>query len=154
MELGIRVGARVSVASGDGQSEMGQGVLTGFVTVYGVQTSTGALISLVDCERRPSEAELAAMGGGEIIELEDNPKIEMDDGRIVYGCQVWWNPIPTLVDYNKAIAGLMLEFYQLWQKEAPPSGVTFRQYIMAICDMIEGESAEEVRAKLKNGDVL
>lgn len=25
--------------------------------------------------------------------VKDNPKIQLDDGRIVYGCQVWWKEL-------------------------------------------------------------
>ena len=32
--------------------------------------------------------------GWELDALPSNPKIELDSGEVVYGCQVWWTRVP------------------------------------------------------------
>jgi hypothetical protein len=86
--------ARVQVYSGDGQQDLGLGTWIGEVTVYFVRCPDGSLKSMRNAEEKPSD-ELVAELGGELACHENNPKIELDSGGIVYGCQVWWAPVPT-----------------------------------------------------------
>ena len=61
------------------------GTLLGYVTVYATyREEDGALVSLTDAEEE--------LPDGVGFPIYDNPKIELDSGRIVYGCQVWWRP--------------------------------------------------------------
>lgn len=84
---------RVQVWSGDQSDFLGEGELVGEATVYFLACDDGSLISMNNPEERPPP-ELVAEKGGEIIESKDNPKIRLDDGSFVYGCQVWWKPLP------------------------------------------------------------
>lgn len=76
-------GMRVRVKDGLGKTELGFGTLVDHVTVYAKRSSEGGLVSLRFAEE-PFEGAQA---------LADNPKFEMDDGSVRYGCQVWWEPV-------------------------------------------------------------
>ncbi len=83
---------RVKVMDGTGVNLLGYGNLVGRVDVYAIQMPDGSLRSLVDAEEAPPE-EIVRDSGGELVRIESNPKIVLDDGRVVYGCQVWWEPV-------------------------------------------------------------
>ena len=76
-------GIRVVVYDGTGEKLLGYGTYEGDVTVY-VTWADGAILT----EQDPTKARPGAQ------RVEGNPRIRMDDGRIVYGCQVWWGPAP------------------------------------------------------------
>jgi hypothetical protein len=38
--------------------------------------------------------------------IEHNPKIQMDDGSVRYGCQVWWKPITPVEEVKDADLGI------------------------------------------------
>lgn len=75
----------VRVFSGDGSTCIGKGVLIGYVTVYATRNMDSGLLSST------SISETTPVGV-EYETIENNPKIVMEDGRVVYGCQVWWEP--------------------------------------------------------------
>jgi hypothetical protein len=77
---------RVNVWDGSGKNYLGLGTLQDYVTVYAVRYK-GALVSLSDAETPPPVKD-----GMEVETIHNNPKILLDDGRTVYGCQVWWGP--------------------------------------------------------------
>lgn len=79
---------RVEVWSGDGVTRLGLGNYTEDVTTYAMRMPDGSLRSLCNAEIKP-EAEIVPEGA-EVIEIEGNPKIVLDNGNVVYGCQVWW----------------------------------------------------------------
>lgn len=87
---------KVVVYDGTGEVLLGEGELIGYVTVYGWFDEQGRLLSLNDAETKPEGAKLADFDDildGQVtgvMEIVHNPKIRLDDGRIVYGCQVWW----------------------------------------------------------------
>lgn len=68
------------------------GQWVGNVTVYVINHPRGSLVSNKLAETRPTDEEVAKIGGT-LEELKDNPKIVLDDGEVVYGCQVWWEPL-------------------------------------------------------------
>lgn len=81
---------RVKVYSGDVGDFLGYGYLIGWVTVYFVVDNEGTvLMSDVNAEERPDYL-IESGEAQEIIEVKENPKLLLDDGRIFYGCQVWW----------------------------------------------------------------
>lgn len=80
---------KVQVFAGAGEDFLGFGNLVGTVTVYAIAKPDGSIVSFQNAEERPSE-EAIAEHGGKLITIEDNPKIILDDGCVVYGCQVWW----------------------------------------------------------------
>jgi len=81
-------GKRVKVWNGDKSKYLGEGTLVGFVTVYVFRNPDGGISSSTFAEEEPEGIP------GELIEkIDSNPKIQLDDGRIVYGCQTWWAPI-------------------------------------------------------------
>lgn len=89
-----QVGKKVSVKSGDGKKDLGQGTLIGLVDVWFVEVP-GSLRSAANAEKKPSwwlRRKVAGAGGTVRME-EGNPKIRLDSGEIVYGCQVWWSVI-------------------------------------------------------------
>lgn len=79
---------RVFVQDGDGVTPLGLGWYVGEAHTYIVNTPKG-LRSLGNAEERPSD-EMVCEVGGELMEDDTNPKIVLDDGRVVYGRQVWW----------------------------------------------------------------
>ena len=80
---------RVKVVSGDGNKLIGYGNYDEDVTVYFVVMPNGDLLSRENAEEKPSDKEVAE-SGGELYTEKDNPKIVLDNGKVVYGCQVWW----------------------------------------------------------------
>lgn len=82
---------RVQVWSGDQSEYLGEGTLVGEATVYFLACDDGSLVSMPNPEEEPP-AEMVREKGGEVVRAPNNPKIELDDGRVVYGCQVWWRP--------------------------------------------------------------
>lgn len=82
---------RVRVRSGDGTEDLGEGTYVGDVTVYFVRHPDGHLSSLENAEVPPPDDMVPP--GAEVVKSDDNPKIKLDSGGTVYGCQVWWEPI-------------------------------------------------------------
>lgn len=82
---------RVKVRSGDGTEDLGEGWYVGDVTVWFIRHPDGHLSSAPDAEKPPPVEMIPP--GAELIKSEDNPKIKLDRGDTVYGCQVWWEPI-------------------------------------------------------------
>lgn len=76
-------GLRVEVFSGDQQTRIGLGTVVDHVTVFVGHGDDGSLRSLRFAEQ-PFEGSQ---------EIGGNPKIQMDDGSVRYGCQVWWKPL-------------------------------------------------------------
>ena len=85
---------RVKVHSGTGKELLGYGNFVGCVPVFFWRGSGGNLLSDKKCEERPSLQIIKEMeaSGAELVELQSNPKIVLDNGDVVYGCQVWWQP--------------------------------------------------------------
>lgn len=81
---------RVKVRSGDGTEDLGLGWYVGDVTVFFIRQPDGSLTSAHDAEKPPSLEDLPP--GAQLVKSENNPKIKLDSGDIVYGCQVWWEP--------------------------------------------------------------
>ena len=75
------------------KNELGFGNLVGRVTIYALDVPDEGLIFFDDPEIRPADTEARDMRA-EIIQIDDQPKIEMNDGQVFYGCQVWWFPLP------------------------------------------------------------
>jgi len=82
---------RVDVWNGDRSEHLGKGTYTENVTVYFIRKPDGSLSSAPNAEREPTEEENP--DGFPVREAPNNPKIILDSGRTVYGCQVWWQPI-------------------------------------------------------------
>lgn len=76
-------GMRVRVLDGAKEQELGRGTIVDHVTVYAGVTADGHLQSLRFAEQSFEGAQ----------RIDDNPKIQMDDGTVRYGCQVWWEPV-------------------------------------------------------------
>jgi hypothetical protein len=81
---------RVSVRDGSGQKELGLGTYVGDEMVW-VAVGPGGeqLLSSKDATVPPTDVP----DGYELQRLGKNPKIQMDNGDVVYGCQVWWEPV-------------------------------------------------------------
>ena len=77
---------KVKVWNGDRSEYLGEGTYVGETTVYFVRTDDG-IHSASNAEARPQ-----GVPEDQIIEASGNPKIVLDSGRTVYGCQVWWEP--------------------------------------------------------------
>lgn len=82
---------RVRVWNGDRSKFLGEGWYVGDVTVYFVRMPNGTLTSLPDAEKPPALDQLPK--GARLVKSDDNPKIKLDSGDVVYGCQVWWEPV-------------------------------------------------------------
>lgn len=82
---------RVKVWSGDGKTYLGEGKLVDRETVYFWEDGDGILSIDPPTEPPPEDViEQMEQKGYTLIEWPSNPKIILDDGTIVYGCQVWW----------------------------------------------------------------
>jgi hypothetical protein len=88
----MKIGTRVQVNMGDGVTPQGKGTYQGEVAVYYILMPDGSLHSKQDAEERPTIEEIEA-ANGKLITSPGNPKIVLDNGDVVYGCQVWWEPI-------------------------------------------------------------
>ncbi len=83
---------RVKVFGGDGTKFLGFGELVSKVTVYAIENPDGSLTSLGNAEEKPPE-DVVAQSGGRLITIKNNPKIRLESGEIVYGCQIWWDSV-------------------------------------------------------------
>lgn len=84
----LEIGTRVLVRSGDGLTYLGLGTYEGEVPVY-VWWDGEALRSQKIAEVPPDPAP----DDTKVRRIDKNPKIRLDSGEIVYGCQVWWGPV-------------------------------------------------------------
>lgn len=80
-------GTRVKVLEGDG-TDAGEGVFEGLADVWVAITADGDLLSATDATKKPKVAK-----GCRVVKFHENPKIRLDSGRVVYGCQVFWTPV-------------------------------------------------------------
>lgn len=71
------------------------GQFVGVATVYVIEMPDGSFVSNTLAKVRPTNEEVA-QSGGVLKEIKDNPEIVLDTGEVVYGCQVWWEPVPEL----------------------------------------------------------
>lgn len=87
---------RVEVWDGTGENYLGKGYYVGLATVNIVRSPDGTILSESNAEDPPSDSFMKQVekAGGDFERLTNNPKIELDSGKVVYGCQVWWQPIP------------------------------------------------------------
>ena len=81
---------RVRVWNGDRSEFLGEGNYVSDVTVYFIQMPDGSLQSGTNAELEPEDEDVPE--GGVVRKVGNNPKIIMDSGEVVYGCQVWWEP--------------------------------------------------------------
>jgi hypothetical protein len=86
---------RVRVVSGDMNKPLGLGNLVGYPPVFLFRGPRGNLLSNKACEEKPSSELIQEMeeAGAEFVRLPANPKIELDNGDVVYGCQVYWSRV-------------------------------------------------------------
>ena len=68
---------KVEVFDGAGEDFLGFGNLVGNVTVYAIAKPDGSIVSCENAEERPPD-EVIAKHDGELITIEDNPKIVLD----------------------------------------------------------------------------
>lgn len=76
----IKVGQRVKVFDGSGVKDLGYGIFEGYSTVY-VKPIRGGILNSGE---QPMEG---------YFPVPNNPRIRLDNGQVVYGCQVWWVPV-------------------------------------------------------------
>jgi len=81
---------RVKVWNGDQTEYLGEGDYIGNVSVYFIEMPDGSLQTNDNPENEPESWQIPE--GGTIRHSSDNPKIVLDSGRVVYGCQCWWVP--------------------------------------------------------------
>jgi hypothetical protein len=83
---------RVRVMNGNGTKDLGFGEYVGDVPVVAVAVGSGEELHLLSLHE-PFNVPDPLPDGGQIIEIPDNPKIILDSGDTVYGCQVWWKRV-------------------------------------------------------------
>jgi hypothetical protein len=81
---------KVKVWNGDQSEFLGEGNYVGDVNVYVISMPNGSIQSIKNAEIKPSPEDIPEGG---IIRSLKNPKIVLDDGQVVYGCQVWWEEV-------------------------------------------------------------
>lgn len=84
-------GQRVRVMDGAQENELGFGTIVGRVTVWFAEVPGRGIVSRRDAEVELTPADVPE--GAVIRKMDDNVKIQMDDGSVRYGCQVWWAPV-------------------------------------------------------------
>ena len=93
---------RALVTSGDGTTDLGLGWLVGRVPVYffAVQDNLGHIQSFQYAEDKPGLWARLVMWlqGKHFVSWPDSPKIVLDTGGVVYGCQVWWTCVEDTSD--------------------------------------------------------
>lgn len=77
---------KVEVWNGDQSEYLGRGEYVGDVMVYFSLMPDGSIASTSDAETKPEN-----IPEGARLVRKMNPKIVLDNGQVVYGCQVWWN---------------------------------------------------------------
>ena len=82
---------KVDVWNGDQSVHLGLGEYVGDVEVFFIAMPDGSLRSLKNAEERPEDSLVPE--GAHVFSAKNNPKIVLDDGQVVYGCQVWWQAV-------------------------------------------------------------
>ncbi len=82
---------KIKVFDGTGKKVLGFGYIIGHTDVWVIEMPDGSIRSLKDAKKRPTNR-----SGGTLQRILNNPKIRLDKGRIVYGCQVWWELVRPL----------------------------------------------------------
>jgi hypothetical protein len=72
---------------------LGHGQYVADTTVYMILYKKGREHDMLCSETKPSKEEIGRLKGT-LREIKDIPKIILDDGQTVYGCQVIWEPTP------------------------------------------------------------
>lgn len=86
------VGTRVRVNGGDGVTPYGLGTYVGSAPVYFAVMPDGSLQSHPDARKEITSDDFP--GHIRVERVPDNPVIRLDNGgQLVYGCQVWWEPV-------------------------------------------------------------
>lgn len=85
----LEVGTPVVVWNGNRTELLGEGKYAGEATVYFIRMPDGSLRSSKNAEIEPEDIP----EGATVVCSENNPKLILNDGQVVYGCQVWWEPI-------------------------------------------------------------
>jgi len=80
---------RVRVWNGDQSESLGEGNYVGNVAIYAIEMPDGSLRSNTNAEIEPEDVP----EGGIVRKMGNNPKIVLDNGQTVYGCQGWWEPV-------------------------------------------------------------
>lgn len=85
--------AVVDVWAGDDGAYLGRGKLAGFVTTWHVKLPSGNITSVANPELPPTKEDIDEIieAEGTIVLSNDMPKIVLDSGQVVYGCQVFWS---------------------------------------------------------------
>lgn len=81
---------RVRVWTGDWGESLGDGALLEHVKVYVVLTKDGYVLSQTNAEKPPPQKELPR---GAKVRVGKSWKIQLRNGKIVYGCQVHFKPV-------------------------------------------------------------
>jgi len=86
---------RVHVFSGDGETDLGLGTYEGTVEVFVFEMPDGSLKSMHDAASPPPPelCQQLESEGAVLRSITANPKIRLDTGDIVYGCQTWWGRV-------------------------------------------------------------
>ena len=86
------MGHRVEVVSGDGKTPLGQGNLFWSHAVYFWEGAEGQMVSYRNADRKPGFLRRVwqVVIGHPVIEMRNNPVIDLDNGQRVFGRQVWW----------------------------------------------------------------
>lgn len=85
----------VDVWAGDDGAYLGRGKITGFVQTWHVKLPNGNITSTSNPELPPTVEDIDEIikAEGTIVLSDDMPKILLDSGKVVYGCQVFWGQL-------------------------------------------------------------
>lgn len=102
----MTTGKRIRALSGDGSTDLGEGVLIGEARVFLFhRSSDGSVLSLEDAETIPDQETIDRfLKDGCALFSINTPKIKMDSGQVVYGAQVWWEELDETSDDHKSHA--------------------------------------------------
>jgi len=88
---GDKIPERVRVWNGDQTQYLGEGKYVGEADVYFIRRPDGSILSNHNAEIEPDPSEVP--DDCVVVSSTGNPKIVLDNGDTVYGCQVWWEPV-------------------------------------------------------------
>jgi len=98
---------KVRVWNGDQSECLGIGDYDEDVAVYFIHMPDGSLRSISNAEQEPTPDMIPE--GAQVIKSDDNPKIVLENGEVVYGCQTWWHPLEREAEIINKLAEVVNE---------------------------------------------
>jgi hypothetical protein len=92
---GIPVGTRVSVGSGDGLKDLGLGTYVGDQPMFYALMQDKIDVFMLSAETKEELKKKVKRAKGKVLTEghSPTPKLQLDNGRVIFGSQCWWQPV-------------------------------------------------------------